>query len=293
MWLLHSCTALHAQVSNYTVLRCMVTEGINKGKRVIVGVFHWHVQILSLFLTRQENTRLPSLFVSTPVFCPGLSIINLLWMTDRWPTLFFPALFWTYKGVNTRHLHLEAVKVVNAFFIFFLLMVIMSVDKPFNLLLACSRQSTWLWLVSPDGARLCTRGWGGIKTCNCRSMLRGHVEYGSCAIRPFIDSCPNVQTKGDVGHLSSLPVGGQKSCGQEFTSECQLINGLCTAKKLCPAFLLTTSHRLCCWTLGLHDSWLQTVHLAPTQCYIIVHFGFHTIKSYDWIFFMSQPIQTM
>lgn len=68
-------------------------------------------------------------------------------------------------------------------------------------------------------------------------MWRGRVEYGSCAIRPFIDSCPNVQTKADLEHLSSLPVGRQTSCGQEFASKCQLINGPCTAKKLCPAFL--------------------------------------------------------
>lgn len=73
-----------------------------------------------------------------------------------------------------------------------------------------------------------------------RSMSRGHVEYGGYAIRPFIDSCQNVQTKGDVGHLASLPVGGQTSCGQEFTSECQLINGLYAAGNFTPSVLLCT-----------------------------------------------------
>lgn len=214
-----------------------------------------------LFLTSQEKTRLPSLFVSTPVFCPGPWIINLLWMTDSWPTLFFCSLldiwkswhetpaFWGSESCKCQEASSSGRRCL------FLLMSIMTMDKPFNLLPACSWWCVNLTLTCcPDGARLCTRDWGGIKTCNCRSMSRGHVEYGSCAIRPFIDLCPNVQMKGDVGHLSSLPVGGQTSCGQEFTSMCQLINGLCTAKKLCPAFLLATSHRLSCSTLFMmHD----------------------------------------
>lgn len=147
-------------------------------------------------------------------------------MTDRWPTLFSPV-FWTYERVDTRHLHFEAVKVLNVrkevlvAGAAFLLMPIMTTDKPFNLLPGCSWWCVNLTLTCcTDGARLCTRGWGGIKTWDCRNMSRGHVEYGSCAIRPFIDWCPNVQTKGDGGHLSSLPVGGQTCCGQEITSKC-------------------------------------------------------------------------
>lgn len=135
-----------------------------------------------------------------------------------------------------------------------LLMVIMTVDKPFNLLPACS----W-WCVDLT-LTCCFDGACGIKTRKLhariyRSMSRGHVEYGGYAIRPFIDSCQNVQTKGDVGHLSSLPVGGQTSCGQEFTSECQLINGLYAGQRQRPASLLATSHHLSGCVLCLHDPW--------------------------------------
>lgn len=257
-------------------------KGINKGKRVLLAVFCCHVQFL-LFLTSPEKKRLQGLFVSTPAFCPGLWIINLLWVTDRWPTLFFSPSF-GYARVDTRHTCLfKVAKVVNVRKQVWLAaaavvrVVIMTVDKPFNLLPACSH---W-WADLP---LTCWNGVGTKNMYNCRIFSRGLVEYGSCTIRPVIDSCQRGQTKGDVGHLSALPVGWQTCCGQEFTTKYQLINGLWAAQKLSspPGW---KSHTVCPAVdsvFMIHDG-IWCVQL-PHTCWIIFEWVLSNVQVWGRVF---------
>lgn len=68
--------------------------------------------------------------------------------------------------------------------------------------------------------------------------------------------------EGDAGHLSVLPVGKQSSSGQEFTTECWLINDPCTDQELCPASLLASSHCLSHRALCLVQAWWEMVCAA-------------------------------
>lgn len=65
-----------------------------------------------------------------------------------------------------------------------------------------------------------------------------------------------MQAEGDARHLSVLPIGKQSSSGQEFTTECWLINDPCAAQNLAVQLPFRQLYTVCpavCSILLTHD----------------------------------------